>query len=147
MTSTSFWTISRAVLSSTPPRTRRVLRSTWCPCRSGADWCLESDAVTHLGLQVFAMRWKRTFGTFSKAKGHGRDVSHPNDFFLKEAALCPIMDTHLRDYILCTFTSRAAPPLCAQTRPALITGIGGSNSALYAISLMVRQHNFMAMVS
>ena len=31
-TSTSFWTILRAVLSSTPPVTRPVSRSTWCPC-------------------------------------------------------------------------------------------------------------------
>ena len=107
-------------------------------------------AINHYRLQaweVFAMRWMRTFGTFSKAKGHGRDVTHPNEFFLKEAALCPVVDTHLRDYIMCTFSSRAAPPLCEQTRPALITGVGGTNSALYSISLMVRQHNLMAMVS
>ena len=26
--------------------------STWCPCCAGADWCLESDAVPDLGLQV-----------------------------------------------------------------------------------------------
>ena len=31
-TSTSFWTIFRAFLSSAPPRTRCVLCSTWCPC-------------------------------------------------------------------------------------------------------------------
>ena len=29
-----FWTISRAVLSTTPPRTRRVLRSIWVPMLS-----------------------------------------------------------------------------------------------------------------
>ena len=39
-TSTSFWTISRAFGSSTPPYARRVLRSTWCPCWLGADWVL-----------------------------------------------------------------------------------------------------------
>ena len=31
-TSTSFWTISHAFLSSASPHTCRVLRSTWCPC-------------------------------------------------------------------------------------------------------------------
>ena len=32
--------------------THRVLYSTWCPCQAGADWCLESDVVTDLGLQA-----------------------------------------------------------------------------------------------
>ena len=31
-TSTSFWTISRAFVSSTSPHARRVLQSTWCLC-------------------------------------------------------------------------------------------------------------------
>ena len=31
-TSTSFSTLSRPLLSSTPPHTCRVLCSTWCPC-------------------------------------------------------------------------------------------------------------------
>ena len=47
-----FGPILRAVLSSTPPVTRRVACPTWCPCCSGADWCLESDDVTNLGLQA-----------------------------------------------------------------------------------------------
>jgi len=32
MTFASFWTMFHAFLSSTPPHTCRVLRSTWCPC-------------------------------------------------------------------------------------------------------------------
>ena len=75
------------------------------------------------------------------------DISRPNEFFLKQAAKCPVRDTKLRDYIFCTFTSRAAPPLCGETRPALITGIGGTNSALYAISNLLKQHRMAAMVS
>ena len=31
--------------SSTPSHTRRAKGSTWCPCLSGADWCLQSDGV------------------------------------------------------------------------------------------------------
>ena len=37
--STSFWTVSRAFVSSTPPHMRRVLRSTWYVRGPGADWC------------------------------------------------------------------------------------------------------------
>ena len=55
-TSTSFWSVSRAFVRSTPPHTRRVLRSTCCIRGPGADWCLESDVVTdfvtNLGLQA-----------------------------------------------------------------------------------------------
>ena len=47
-----FWTISRALLSSTHPHTHRVICSTSCPYCLGADWCLESDVVTNLGLQA-----------------------------------------------------------------------------------------------
>jgi len=48
-TATSFWTLARAFRSSTSPRTRRVLRSTWCPRGLVADRCLESDVVTNFG--------------------------------------------------------------------------------------------------
>ena len=51
-TSTSFWTISRALLSFTAPHTHRVPCSTSCLSWSGADWCLDSDVVTDVGLQV-----------------------------------------------------------------------------------------------
>ena len=36
------------------PHTCRMRRSTWYLCCSGADWCLESDVVTNLGLQALA---------------------------------------------------------------------------------------------
>ena len=51
-TSTSFWTISRAFLSATPPRTRCGPCSTWCPGLPHADWCLQSDVMPDLGLQA-----------------------------------------------------------------------------------------------
>ena len=69
-TSTSFWAISprfsgppdphtcrmRFPRFSGPPNphTCRMRRSTWYLCCSGADWCLESDVVTNLGLQALA---------------------------------------------------------------------------------------------
>ena len=50
-TSTSFWTTSHEFSGCVPPYTRRVLCSTWCPWPSDADWGLESNVVTNLGLQ------------------------------------------------------------------------------------------------
>ena len=51
--STSFWGhFSRIFLSDAPPGKCRVLCSTACPCRSHADWCLESDVMTKFGLQA-----------------------------------------------------------------------------------------------
>ena len=50
-TTTSFWSIYRALLSPSPPRMHRVLYSTSCLHYPGADWCLKSDAVANLGLQ------------------------------------------------------------------------------------------------
>jgi len=44
-TSTSFWTISRAISSSIPPHTRRVTRSFKCPCGLDAAWCLQSMLI------------------------------------------------------------------------------------------------------
>ena len=37
------WTAIHVFSSPTSHRTRRVICSTWCPCSSGADWCLHSD--------------------------------------------------------------------------------------------------------
>ena len=51
-TSTPFSTVSRALLSSTQPRTHCGLCLTACPHGAGADWCFESDAVTNLGRQA-----------------------------------------------------------------------------------------------
>jgi len=34
------WTVSHASLSSMPPHRLYIACSTWCPCVSGADWCL-----------------------------------------------------------------------------------------------------------
>ena len=42
------WTISRAFLSSTLPYTCRMICSTWCPCLSDADWCLQSDVQDYV---------------------------------------------------------------------------------------------------
>ena len=51
-TSTSFWTCFPHSIGPLPPCTRRVLCSTRKRCSSSADWALESDGVTNLGLQV-----------------------------------------------------------------------------------------------
>ena len=47
-TSTSFWTIFRALSSST----RCGPCSTWCSGLPHADWCMQSDVMSNLGLQV-----------------------------------------------------------------------------------------------
>ena len=52
MTSTSFWTIFRAFLGSTPTPLALWAVSTWCPVVPHADWCLQSDAMPNLGLQA-----------------------------------------------------------------------------------------------
>ena len=46
-----FGTRSPSFLSSAPSRTRRALCSAWCPCSSGADWCLQSDVCVRFGFQ------------------------------------------------------------------------------------------------
>ena len=59
-TSTSFWAAFRAFLSSTPPRTRRGLWSTWCPVLPHADWCLQSAVMPDSRLQASSGRGSRT---------------------------------------------------------------------------------------
>ena len=73
-------TLYRAFLSSTPPHTRRVLCSAWCPCGSGADWCVEFDVVTNLGLQV-------------KLKAHntgGMDGAVPVQLYFRKPFASPV---------------------------------------------------------
>ena len=54
MTSTSFWARIPRIISSLPPCTRRAMCPTWLPWSSDADWCLRSDVVSNLGLQVLS---------------------------------------------------------------------------------------------
>ena len=44
-TSTSIRPHFSGSLSPIPPCTYRLRGSTWCPCSSGADWCLRSDVI------------------------------------------------------------------------------------------------------
>ena len=65
-TATSFWAISPRFSGPPNPHTRRMRRYTWYLCCSGADWCLESDVVTNLGLQATATATAPRAGTYDR---------------------------------------------------------------------------------
>ena len=73
-TSTSFRTSSYTVLSSIPPRTRRVM----CPTGDHAhlsNWCLQSDLMTNSRLQApVSTSWPRTRALWSAGCSSRRTV-------------------------------------------------------------------------
>ena len=48
----TFWDHFSRIFGSNPPHAVRMSWSPCCPCGVGADWCLQADAVTNLGLQA-----------------------------------------------------------------------------------------------
>ena len=62
---TTFWTIYHAFLRSTVAR--RVVYNSKHPCSPGADWCLQSDVMSDLGLQATCLRFMHSSTIADKA--------------------------------------------------------------------------------